>query len=158
MLGLIVQFELHHFPNFLRLRAVHCKHEGLFQERVLDVRQVAIQGNDAFPPCLVRVADDLFDEHLGIFALIEEDVSHPSKRGGHDSERELNHHRAEGSAKHNHGGGGLENLRHLAALEKESEQNSADRKKDADEGALVHGSKRLGVSLSGFRFRSRQKG
>ena len=53
VLGLVVEFQLHHLAQFLGLGAVHRQHQRLFQEGIFDVLEFASRAKRCLPcaPC-----------------------------------------------------------------------------------------------------------
>ena len=66
VLGLIVELQLHHFANFLRLGAIDGEHEALFEKGIFHLFEDFIEGDDAVLASLLGVFDDFGDEQLGI--------------------------------------------------------------------------------------------
>ena len=56
----------------------------------------------------------------------------------HGGQRELQHHRAEGATKDDHGGGRLQDLADAAALDQQSGDDGGDRDEDSDDAAFIH--------------------
>ncbi len=54
-----------------------------------------------------------------------------------NGQRKLNHHRAQGSSKNDHGRGGLQDLAQIAALEEKSGEDSPHGQEDAQHAGLV---------------------
>ena len=73
VLGLIIEFKLHHLAQFLGLGAVHRQHQRLVQKGFFDVLQFAVERHDAFLAGLVGETDDSFTISWGRLG-IEKDM------------------------------------------------------------------------------------
>ena len=89
MVGAVVQFELHDGAKLGRFRAVHGQHESLFQERLLDRREIVIKRHDPGLARLLRITDHLLKHEPRVLACFKEYLSEASKGLDHDGEREL---------------------------------------------------------------------
>ena len=126
VLGLIIEFKLHHLAKFLRLGAIHGQHQGFAKEWFFDVFEVAIERHNSFLAGSMRKSDNFLHQVLRIALCIEEDIAQLFEAGNNDAERELQHHGADGPAKHNHRGRRLDDLGKLSAFEQQARQNSHD--------------------------------
>ena len=87
VLGLIIQFKLHHLAQFLGFGAVHRQHQRLAKEGLLDVFEFAVERHNAFLAGLMGKADDFFNQFLRVCLRIKKDVAQsldslPARRGG----------------------------------------------------------------------------
>ena len=55
VLGLIVEFQFHDLAQFLGLGAVDRQHERFLQERIVDLGELGVEGDDALAACFLGV-------------------------------------------------------------------------------------------------------
>src|SRR5208282_5846452 len=75
VLGLIIEFKLHHLAQLLGLGTVHRQHEGLAKKGFLDVFEFAVERHNAFLASLMGEANDFLDKLLRVPLRIEEDLA-----------------------------------------------------------------------------------
>jgi hypothetical protein len=66
------------------------------------------------------------------------DGSEAADRLHDDGQRELQHHRAQGATKDDHGSSGLQDLAEVSPFEQQAREDSADRENDPAKAGLVH--------------------
>ena len=60
-LGFVVEFELHDLADLGWLGAVDGEHEGLFEERIQNRREIGVEGDDTTSASLIGEGDQLSD-------------------------------------------------------------------------------------------------
>ena len=131
----IVDLDLHDAAQLGGFGAVDGEHQGLAKKGVGHLREILVEGDDAFAAGFVGESDDLAEEGFAAAVAMEEDA-HQTEGGGEDGfERELEHDGAEGSAEDDHGGGGLQHLAEMTAFEQQAGENAGQREKNAAKAA-----------------------
>src|SRR6185312_6040447 len=124
-----VEFHLHHLAQFAGFGAIHGEHERFPHERITNPSQMRIERDDALFAGLLSKAHKRADYLGGVPIGLKKHASQLPAGAQDSGQRKVDADRSQRPAKNNERSSGLQDLREISALEKQSGGYAAQRQK-----------------------------
>src|SRR5277367_2392386 len=135
---MVIDLQLHDLAQFGWFGAIDREGECLLEKCIRDRRQVLVQRHDAAAPRLVGKAQQQLDRGVAIDLSCKEDTCQTFEGSANSRQGKLQHHRAEGSAKNDHGRRGLQNLAYMSTLDQQAGKYARQSKYHSTKATFIH--------------------